>query len=257
MIISHDMSYISDESRTMMDKGYACEDIHSLRLEFRYTDVEQEENRNYTASHKAEELDAHRIQAALARSEKMASVMEQIAAKFPCYQYQRENPTLQYDSDQWDLFFWCNGFHLTLPGITIPDRDYSYFTLSFNERHTISKRAEVCQLILDFLQERYADNPNLNVAVQYSAFFDEGKIKADAEKVLGRLVNQRCHYCGKVGKVLILGDRPFFRPLRAKKSIYRLTPTEILKIGFLLDDACEEKAVQARAENSMEGQNKC
>ena len=62
--------------------------------------------------------------------------MEAIAWDFVCYQYD-ENIPVSYGSDRWDLYFWCNPFN---GAADASERDFSYFTLTFNERQTLEKR---------------------------------------------------------------------------------------------------------------------
>ena len=45
MIIYHDTSYVKPSNAKWIAKGYAMEDIYSLRLQFLYTEAQQEENR--------------------------------------------------------------------------------------------------------------------------------------------------------------------------------------------------------------------
>lgn len=111
----------------------------------------------------------------------MASVMAAIAREFICYQYEAEDPA-PYGSSRWELFFWCNDFSNTLHGYGLSGRDYSYFTLSFNSAQTVEQRVAVCGRVLQFLETRFHSNPNLEVAVQYTTWYDKGKIKADAKR---------------------------------------------------------------------------
>ena len=72
------------------------------------------------------------VMAAEARNSVMNPLMDAIAQNFVCYQYEDTEPA-PFRSCQWDLFFWCNDFSNTLHGYGLSGRDYSYFTLSFNE----------------------------------------------------------------------------------------------------------------------------
>ncbi len=46
MIIYHDTSYVKPSNAKWIAKGYAMEDIYSLRLQFLYTEAQQEEKQN-------------------------------------------------------------------------------------------------------------------------------------------------------------------------------------------------------------------
>lgn len=122
----------------------------------------------------------------LESSAAMKPVMETIAQNFVCYQYD-ENIPVSYGSDRWDLYFWCNPFNGSADA---SERDFSYFTLTFNERQTLEKRRKVCQQVLDLLCSRFQEHPNLDVAVQYSSHFGMGLYSSRilCEKHGGRLI---------------------------------------------------------------------
>ena len=181
MNILHDKSSVKSFSAKWIDRGYAREDVHSLRLQYVYTPEQREANRQICDAGPDEAH--HRIkQAAESKNAVMASVMAAIAREFICYQYEAEDPA-PYGSSRWELFFWCNDFSNTLHGYGLSGRDYSYFTLSFNSAQTVEQRVAVCGRVLQFLETRFHSNPNLEVAVQYTTWYDKGKIKADAKKV--------------------------------------------------------------------------
>lgn len=256
MKITDDWSYIGEASRELIQKGYACEDLHSIRFQFTYTNEEKAENIRFSIAHSEEEQKIHRIHAVLACSEVMSNIMGAIAQQFCCYQYQCDE-RIHYGSKDWDLFFWCNSFYWTLPGVEMPDRDYSYFTLTFNQRHTVDERAEICRRLLDFFQTHFADNPNLNVAVQHSVLPDEVKIQNDAEVLQYSLENKRIRYCGRNGKILVIGGQPFFKASHARKTIFRLSPNDVLQISFLQDKSKVDSSMQTSANLKMEEPAQC
>lgn len=163
MNILHDKSSVKSSSAKWIDRGYAREDVHSLRLQYVYTPEQREANRQICDDGPDE---AHRRikRAAESKNAVMASVMAAIAREFICYQYESEDPA-PYGSSRWELFFWCNDFSNTLHGYGLSGRDYSYFTLSFNLAQTVEQRAAVCGRVLQFLETRFHSNPNLEVPV--------------------------------------------------------------------------------------------
>ena len=146
MNILHDKSSVKSSSAKWIDRGYAREDVHSLRLQYVYTPEQREANRQICDDGPDE---AHRRikQAAESKNAVMASVMAAIAREFICYQYEAEDPA-PYGSSRWELFFWCNDFSNTLHGYGLSGRDYSYFTLSFNSAQTVEQRVAVCGRVL-------------------------------------------------------------------------------------------------------------
>lgn len=172
MIIYHDTSYVKPSNAKWIAKGYAMEDIYSLRLQFLYTEAQQEENR---MAHAAGIRDTVQLrQAAEHRNAVMAPIMAAIAHNFICYGYTEEEPA-PYLSDGWEVYFWCNDFSNTAYGCGLSGRDYSYFTLTFNERQTVSQRRVLCERLLEFLDTEFKSHPNLHVAVQYSTWYDTKK----------------------------------------------------------------------------------
>lgn len=233
MKIWHDYSYMEDCDNVWIARGYACKDLHSLRLQFVYTDCEKEKNSEFAATHNAAAQQRHRIQHCLSKSEVMAHIMEAIAEQFCCYQYRHEDP-VPFESDQWDLFFWCNSFTETMPGIEMPDRDYGYFTLNFNTNQTVEKRAEICQRVLTFLHEHFKKEVHLDVAVQYTVFWDDAKIHADVQNVKDSLVGRQYSHGLKTGTLFLQDGCLCFKAKYVKKWFYKLRPTEILELSFQL-----------------------
>lgn len=220
MNVSHDRSYISPASEKWIARGYAKEDFNSLRIQYVYTEKQRE--KQYSISPHGLALDTQ------SRNAVMAPIMAAIAEKFVCYQYE-DTPT-PYRSECWDLFFWCNDFSNTLHGGGLSGRDYSYFTLTFNERQSVEKRAETCRRLLEFIEQRFCDNPNLNVVVQYCVRFDEERLHQDADK-LKACLNGRPHTSnGKDGHLLLKNGVLLFHPKYSKRKYYRMTDTEILDL---------------------------
>ena len=177
----------------------------------------------------------------------MNPLMDAIAQNFVCYQYEDTEPA-PFRSCQWDLFFWCNDFSSTLHGYGLSGRDYSYFTLTFNENQTVEKRAEVCWRLLQFLEHRCRKNRNLDVAVQYSIWYDHEKIEKDADRMKCLLAGCSCTYGSKDGKFLFDNGIFCFRPKYAKRQLYRVSDSEVLalcwKLG-LTDDASDGSPLTA------------
>lgn len=166
MKIREDRSHMNIDTR-WFEKGYAKEDVHSLRLQSLCTEAEAAANKQFYDSHTCEEWEQYIRQASLESSAAMKPVMEAIAQDFVCYQYD-ENIPVSYGSDRWDLYFWCNPFS---GAADASERDFSYFTLTFNERQTLEKRKKVCQQVLDLLCSRFQEHPNLNVCLYRCLIF--------------------------------------------------------------------------------------
>lgn len=226
MKVSHDRSYISPASEKWVTRGYAKTDFDSLRIQYVYTEEQQTQRRSVTPHSLV--LDAQN------RNAVMAPIMAAIAREFICYQYEFEEPA-PYGSSSWDLFFWCNDFSNTLHGYGLSGRDYSYFTLSFNSAQTVEQRAAVCSRVLKFLETRFHSNPNLEVVVQYSTWYDKRKIAADAKKVQHLLDGRKYTYGSKEGKFFVENGQLLFHPKYARKYNCRVDYSDILAICWELD----------------------
>ena len=238
LALEQTFSQLYREQKHIEDLGLDMYDVHSVRFQFVYTEEQKKANRRaHTAADEGQAL----VMAAEVRNSIMEPVMDAIAQNFVCYQYEDTEPA-PFGSCQWDLFFWCNDFSNTLHGCGLSGRDYSYFTLSFNENQTVEKRAEVCWRLLQFLEHRCRKNRNLDAAVQYSIWYDHEKIEKDADRMKCLLAGCSCTYSSKDGKFLFDNGIFCFRPKYAKRQLYRVSDSEVLalcwKLG-LTDDASD------------------
>ena len=230
MNISHDRSYIAHTSEKWIARGYAKPDFDSLRIQYVYTQEQQAECRSITPQGLA--LDAQ------SRNAVMAPIMAAIAEKFVCCQY--KDSLTPYRSECWDLFFWCNDFSNTLHGFGLSGRDYSYFTLTFNEKQSVEKRADTCQRLLEFMEQHFHDNPNLDIVVQHCVRFDDEKLRQDTNKLKACLDGHPHTFNGKDGRLLLNNGVLLFRPKYSKRKFYRMTDTEILDLCWDLGLINEE-----------------
>ena len=218
MNVRHDRSYISENSRDLIGRGYAAEVLDTLRFRFTYTQVERDANRSRAQTQPYADGIAERAKAAMLRSAEMEQIMATIAEQFVCYQY--DDRKYPFRDGGWDLFFWCNCFFNTMPGHGLDGRDYSYFTLSFNEQHTAEKRKEICDSVLALINEKFPANPHLDIALQYSALLDYTRIKAETAAVTPKLIGKTCSFRGKDGRIQQVEDKIFFFP----KSVFVVSP---------------------------------
>lgn len=231
MEIFHDRSYIKHSALDFIVRGYGIEDLYSLRFQFIYTEAERARNAAQAKTLQSVNV----VQAAQEKNRAMKPVMETIAAKFTCYQY---DPNLEYDYDSpdWDLFFWCNDLYMTTGG-KLSGRDYSYFTLNFNKAQTSEERREVYALVLQLLNDRFGNSSNFSVTVQYTATLDEQKIRQTAEQMLPSLLKRKCVYREMWGRLKQTSEGVFFMKKYSKSHGYLLSPSSIVQIAWALDAA--------------------
>ena len=82
MKVHEDRSHMNIDTR-WFEKGYAKEDVHSLRLQSLCTEAEAAANKQFYDSHTREEWEQYIRQASLESSAAMKPVMEAIAQHFP------------------------------------------------------------------------------------------------------------------------------------------------------------------------------
>ena len=232
MQIIHDRSYIGQTSREFISRGYACESIYSLRFSFAYTEAQQAENRAYAdqVGFDSDEWNTRVSRAALLKSGHMEPVAALLAKNLKVYQFDK-NEDIPYRSD-WDLFFWCNDLSQTVRG-GLSGRDYSYFTMTFNENHGPDRRQRIYSRVMRILNQ-FVDDPNLEIAVQYVAIMDDIKLQRDAEIAAPKLGGRTCEHRGMEGRLEWSGERLYFRKKRSRTYIYRLTDAEILALSWKL-----------------------
>lgn len=229
MQIKHDRSYISATDNEMICRGYGHEDLHSLRLQFLYTEDEKTANILFAETHTPDEWSRHCTLSIKQRSAEMQAVMESIGDVLTCYQY-NEPTSVGYGSSDWELFFWCNDLYQSTSGC-LSGRDYSYFTLSFNNQHGIDRKHEIYQKVMDVLSQ-FADNPNLSVFVQYGTLFNDDKINKDAEHMVSKLDGMRYTFQGEAGRFVKTKLGLFFMKKYAKSYGVLLSPRDILSLSW-------------------------
>lgn len=234
MTVNYDKSYLPAGYEEFVSRGYAAEDIYHLRFDFCYTDEQRDENRR---EHDTLSEDAWRERCRLAceaNNDFMHKVMETIAQRFVCYQYDKEQERkINYGSDQWDLFFWC-GAWTKESGLT--GRNYTYFTLGMNEANTVEQNAELCKELLELLERAFGNSENLDVAIQYCLRWDKEKLANDAKLAAKKLVGKRVPYCGKDGRLVESNGKVYFMKKYARNKGYLVDDLDLIRLADALEE---------------------
>lgn len=175
MIINYDRSRVTVSDKELMRHGYAEEDYHSIRLSFEYTEQQKQENRMRAESCDNAKWSEICKDSALMRSRYMERVIDKIVSAFSVYNFSADD--VPYDSDGWDLYFWCNDFFNTCSGTGLRGNDYSYMTLTFNKRQNLSHRMDLCTRFLELVEKEFSDLENLRIDIQYGAMVYEKEIE--------------------------------------------------------------------------------
>jgi len=108
----------------------------------------------------------------------MERVIDKIVSAFSVYNFSADD--VPYDSDGWDLYFWCNDFFNTCSGTGLRGNDYSYMTLTFNKWQNLSHRMDLCTRFLELVEKEFSDLENLRIDIQYGAMVYEKEIEKSA-----------------------------------------------------------------------------
>jgi len=248
MEIKHNRSYIQSSDREFAARGYGHERVRSLRFQFVYTEEQLEANRKRPgpSDMSVQEWDDICAKSAQMRSNHMERVMQAIGEKHWCYQYNKDHDLTLFKSDDWDLFFWCNDFYNSMRG-ALSGRDYSYFTLNFNNSQSVEKQRKVYDSVMQIIGQ-FQNDENIEVTVQYEVVLDDAKIKADADAVAESLIGKRVSFApsgGAIsipcppmkGRIVSENGRPFFMKERARRYGYRLDDKDILRIFWNMEKA--------------------
>lgn len=220
MNITHDQSLIGYDNQELIKHGYGCMAVDVLRLEFLYTPDKAREPEQITPQN---------------RTHIMKSVMDTIAERFPCYQYNVPRD-MKYHSQAWTLFFWCRA--ATGENDAVGDgRDYSYFTLTLNPLYSPKMRQEVCDQVLSLLNTQFPDLSNLYLTIQYAALLDHQKIEHDAAHFAPNLNGINWSFHGMEGRLVYTQKGLFFMKKYAKRKGCLLHSTDILKITWQRNSA--------------------
>lgn len=203
MTIREDKHLINEEH---INKNWKRLDIHSLRITGLFTDEERESG-----------IDIRKIKA-----DRVKSLLEKLDKRYRMYQYHKPE-IYSYSKDGYDLFFWCNH------DVNAADyRDYTYVTLTFNDKWNTEQRMKLLKKIRSELSEL---DYNVDIVIQYDTQINEDVVNAEAEilyeKIKEKFIEVWGHCEGKFSKNENF-DGYIFKKKRSRKYFYVYSPIEFL-----------------------------
>jgi len=239
-------SSISQAEQRLIEQGYGEERLNKLDFCYRLTEEEKEANRKYSHTFDMNSLEwqKHCDEIAVSRSSYMEQVMQKIAEKLCCCQYNTDGDVL-FDSADWDFFFWCNTFWNTTHG-RLSGRDYDGFSLTFNEDYSKERREQIYQDVLSSLKD-YEQDEHVEIVVRRLVVKDAKKIAEDAKSIGRQLVGKRVQHIFR-NKLFNLFSEPidvrivesdgllYFMKKRARTKGYRLEDEDILQIYWRMQE---------------------
>jgi hypothetical protein len=221
MIIKEDFSYVEKDMK-FIDRGYAQLDVHSIRIDRYFTEKQKEQN---VKIHDAmpDQWGKYCEEMAQKIGEKVKSIVDYLSETFNIHQY-KDSSMEHYDSD-WDLFFWCNHKHY--------GRDYSYVTLSFNSKRTVTQRMSDKDRVIEILNTHFTDMDGVIVYIQYTATYDDKKVKDTVNNYIPTILNTFINYAGHEGKIKSVGENRYgFFKKGARKYYYQVSDMVILEMAI-------------------------
>lgn len=233
MKINHDRSFLEHGADEFVFRGLAENRPHSIHIRFVYTEAQRAENARNAKILPEAEWNTRCDTEAKRRSEYIRPVMEAIAERFGCYQY-NEKRFFAYCSGDWDLFFWCNDFHSITNG-AVTGRNLAHISLSFNSRHDTSHRDEILRDLMRLLVDDFSSMENLSVTIQYETHFFNDKIFEIAKANRSKLDGRKCNYLGVSGRLVKNGEYIYFMKKRARTRGHLLSEREQVAMLWQLE----------------------
>lgn len=250
MIINDKKMGFYASNMELVKHGLAEERLYNLTIRYEYTEKEKQENKAFADKYglNSKEWDDAISEAAQKKSDYMFPVMSAIAQVLPCYQF--ADDIYGYDTDKWDLFFWCNDFWSE--GFrSLKGRDYSHFTLGFNKLHSKQQREEILKKVFDILSE-FENDEHISITIQYSVELDKANVQQEAQRVSTSLIGKRVEYSPSgglfnfavspmKGRIVESEGRLYFMKKRARNYGFLLSDTDILKLYWNINEGEDQK----------------
>lgn len=223
MLWEENFSYISMKD---INKGLCMLDIHSINICRYYSEDQKEENAKYAekvgiySELWSEYCESIRYSAA----EKIKNICDYLSEKFHIYQYGNEN--YSYDSDEWDLFFWCNNLNQLTNGKE-SGRDYSYVTLTFNRRMCPYDKFRLLDTIKEYLIGY--EESGVKLIVQYSTKVNEDFCNEKADEIVAKSNGKLIDTAYGRGRLTKVNNEYRFQKARVRKYYYRLSALDVCK----------------------------
>lgn len=227
-MIREDKNYLSKLDLLAIEKSIAKLDVFSLRIDReQYTEEEKAENvkiANSVSDKEWFEICNNRREITAQKIEKL---MQELSERFVIYQYNKEDKII-YNSEDWDLFFWCNSSN--------GQRDYSYVTLNLNKNRTVEKKLQDVELVLSYMQDIGIEGLDINI--QYTVTYNENKVKEIVLNYVDKIKNNTIELMGYKGKIKDVGIDyegnkcyGFFKN-RSRTRYYKLSYKNILEMAI-------------------------
>lgn len=230
MNVLHDQRMKPPDWELWIEKGLALDGVSSIALNYRFTQSDLNKETLLLKDKSSDEQDKIRQEQILARNEQMKVLMDEIAFRFPCYQYEKSDE-IAYEGQNWDFFFWCRDFDPPLQG-----RDYSYITLGANESQTPQRQEQAFAGLLALLENLCGDNLNLDVIVQHQLRYNEARYESTLITAKRELPGRLCTRRGLKGTLALFADGLQFVPRLKRKEPTKISDTDMIRLLWIIED---------------------
>lgn len=226
MYIKEDYSYINETSKSLLSKGFAKLDIHSLNFDRYYTEEEQQKNRDKANSMTRKQWDEHCDKVAQSYAILFDEILTKFEEKYNIHQTTPETSTMEHYRSNWDLYFWSNkGWNQKSVA--------TCFSLSFNSSRNADDNMKLLNEIIPFVES--LDYKNVGCRIQYCVQLNGADIDEEALRIVKNLEDQFVEFWGYTGKIKVIKEENghmeygFFKK-GAKKKYSPISDAEIVAL---------------------------
>lgn len=215
-----DMSHVNKE---FLEKGLLKAVPYSIRLDRYFTEEEKAENRACAEKCTREEWNKRCDELRTEIAAENHELMKVLSAKLKIGGYD--------DScKDYDLWFWCNDLYDTTSGKQ-SGRDYSYITLTFEDKNDYAKNEQIVILIKIILAEYPAKN--IQAIFQYSSIENTEIIEKEAERIYQQNIGKFVRWGCSIGRLEKYNGEYCFKKKGAKRYGYIMKPSTVCSIKEL------------------------
>lgn len=224
MKIKEDYSYINSIDKKAMELKIAQLSAYQIRLDRYFSEEEKQQNREAAESLTSEEWGKRCFNTALNVANQNETVLNALENIIKIGQYKKD-----HDED-YDIWFWCNCGYNMRYHTHDNDRCLDYCTLTFREKISLQEQQELFNKIIETIKP--IDTKNNVAIIQYSAVYDDEKLKEVAIKFAEENMNKIIVCGGKKGRIFFRNDEFIFAPLRVKKYWYQLSYKDLFVMSI-------------------------
>lgn len=203
MKIIYDNSYVYDNERKLVERGYGAISVHSIIFNRYYTEEERENNRKNSYNMDSIQWGKYCDTVAKNFGLQFEEIKEKfIDSKYDIHQITDETSSLEHFRSNWDLYFYSNkGWN---------NEDYmDFFRLSFNENRSVEENLQLLEELILFVEG--LEYKNISCTIQYKFIPYEKKINTKYKEICEKVKDKMIDLMGMQGKIKVVCERDGIR----------------------------------------------